>query len=266
MGEVAAMFGEVEGNVFRNPDGSTLEAIHQISNLDASGQARGKSVSQVELLLAQRQGLPAGPRAADDASCRRVAALGRRHAVCRYDPGPCISERRGQAADLRASSRPQSRIHARQHRRPPADRRREASRAAGGASAGQNASANGREESFRRHVLLAHRRHGRCRRAARCSTSCWRMRRNRSLSIRIAGVRATSSSGTIAACCTARWPTTTWRRAGACCCAWWSRVALHPDRFRREAHWIPSSNGRRARCVAVHVRLYCRSGIVRRGA
>lgn len=38
MGEVAAMFGEVEGNVFRNPDGSTLEAIHQISNLDAAGK------------------------------------------------------------------------------------------------------------------------------------------------------------------------------------------------------------------------------------
>lgn len=38
MGEVAAMFGEVESNVFRNPDGSTLEAIHQISNLDAAGR------------------------------------------------------------------------------------------------------------------------------------------------------------------------------------------------------------------------------------
>jgi taurine dioxygenase len=38
MGEVAAMFGEVEGNVFRNADGSTLEAIHQISNLDAAGR------------------------------------------------------------------------------------------------------------------------------------------------------------------------------------------------------------------------------------
>ena len=38
MGEVAALFGEVEGNVFRNPDGSTLEAIHQISNLDATGR------------------------------------------------------------------------------------------------------------------------------------------------------------------------------------------------------------------------------------
>ena len=38
MGEVAAMFGEVEGNVFRKPDGSTLEAIHQISNLDATGR------------------------------------------------------------------------------------------------------------------------------------------------------------------------------------------------------------------------------------
>jgi taurine dioxygenase len=38
MGEFAAVFGEVEGNVFRNPDGSTLEAIHQISNLDADGR------------------------------------------------------------------------------------------------------------------------------------------------------------------------------------------------------------------------------------
>ena len=37
-GEVAAIFGEVEGNVFRNPDGATLEAIHQISNLDAAGR------------------------------------------------------------------------------------------------------------------------------------------------------------------------------------------------------------------------------------
>ena len=37
-GRVAAIFGEVEGNVFRNPDGSTLEAIHQISNLDAAGK------------------------------------------------------------------------------------------------------------------------------------------------------------------------------------------------------------------------------------
>lgn len=38
MGEVAVMFGEVEGNVFRNPDGSTLDPIHQISNLDAAGK------------------------------------------------------------------------------------------------------------------------------------------------------------------------------------------------------------------------------------
>lgn len=37
-GKIAALFGEVEGNVFRNPDGSTLEAIHQISNLDAAGK------------------------------------------------------------------------------------------------------------------------------------------------------------------------------------------------------------------------------------
>jgi taurine dioxygenase len=38
MGEFAALFGEIEGNVFRNPDGSTLEAIHEISNLDAQGR------------------------------------------------------------------------------------------------------------------------------------------------------------------------------------------------------------------------------------
>ena len=37
MGEFAALFGEVEANVFRKPDGSTLEAIHEISNLDARG-------------------------------------------------------------------------------------------------------------------------------------------------------------------------------------------------------------------------------------
>ena len=38
MGEFAALFGEIEGNVFRNPDGTTLDAIHEISNLDAQGQ------------------------------------------------------------------------------------------------------------------------------------------------------------------------------------------------------------------------------------
>ena len=38
MGEFAALFGEIEGNVFRNPDGSTLAAIHEISNLDAEGR------------------------------------------------------------------------------------------------------------------------------------------------------------------------------------------------------------------------------------
>ena len=38
MGEFAAIFGEVEGNVFRKPDGSTMEAIHEISNLDAEGR------------------------------------------------------------------------------------------------------------------------------------------------------------------------------------------------------------------------------------
>lgn len=35
--EFAGIFGEVEGNVFRKPDGSVLEDIHQISNLDANG-------------------------------------------------------------------------------------------------------------------------------------------------------------------------------------------------------------------------------------
>ena len=38
MGEFAALYGEIEGNVFRNPDGSTLDAIHEISNLDAQGR------------------------------------------------------------------------------------------------------------------------------------------------------------------------------------------------------------------------------------
>jgi alpha-ketoglutarate-dependent taurine dioxygenase len=38
MGEFAALFGEIEGNVFRTPDGSTLEAIHEISNVDAQGR------------------------------------------------------------------------------------------------------------------------------------------------------------------------------------------------------------------------------------
>jgi len=38
MGEFAALFGEIEGNAFRNPDGSTLEAIHEISNLDVEGR------------------------------------------------------------------------------------------------------------------------------------------------------------------------------------------------------------------------------------
>ena len=37
MGEFAMLFGELEGNVFRNPDGTTLDAIHEISNLDADG-------------------------------------------------------------------------------------------------------------------------------------------------------------------------------------------------------------------------------------
>ena len=38
MGEFAELFGEIEGNIFRNPDGSTLPAIHEISNLDAEGR------------------------------------------------------------------------------------------------------------------------------------------------------------------------------------------------------------------------------------
>ena len=37
MGAFAALFGELEGNIVRNADGSTLEAIHEISNLDARG-------------------------------------------------------------------------------------------------------------------------------------------------------------------------------------------------------------------------------------
>jgi len=38
MAEFAALFGEVEGNVFRKPDGSTMEPVHDISNLDAAGR------------------------------------------------------------------------------------------------------------------------------------------------------------------------------------------------------------------------------------
>jgi alpha-ketoglutarate-dependent taurine dioxygenase len=38
MARFAAMFGEIEGNVFRKPDGSTMEAVHEISNLDAAGR------------------------------------------------------------------------------------------------------------------------------------------------------------------------------------------------------------------------------------
>ena len=37
MREFAALFGPVEGNIFRTPDGSVLDDVHQISNLDASG-------------------------------------------------------------------------------------------------------------------------------------------------------------------------------------------------------------------------------------
>jgi alpha-ketoglutarate-dependent taurine dioxygenase len=35
--DFAGMFGEVEGNIFRKPDGSVLEDVHQISNLNAGG-------------------------------------------------------------------------------------------------------------------------------------------------------------------------------------------------------------------------------------
>jgi taurine dioxygenase len=38
MGEFGMLFGELEGNVFRNPDGTTLDLVHEISNLDADGQ------------------------------------------------------------------------------------------------------------------------------------------------------------------------------------------------------------------------------------
>jgi taurine dioxygenase len=37
MRDFAGIFGEVEGNIFRKPDGSVLEEVHQISNLDAGG-------------------------------------------------------------------------------------------------------------------------------------------------------------------------------------------------------------------------------------
>ena len=38
MASFAAIFGEVEGNVFRERDGTAMKAVHQISNLDANGQ------------------------------------------------------------------------------------------------------------------------------------------------------------------------------------------------------------------------------------
>jgi alpha-ketoglutarate-dependent taurine dioxygenase len=37
MRDFAGIFGVVEGNIFRQPDGSVLGDVHQISNLDASG-------------------------------------------------------------------------------------------------------------------------------------------------------------------------------------------------------------------------------------
>jgi len=38
MASFAAIFGELEGNVFRERDGTAMKAVHQISNLDANGQ------------------------------------------------------------------------------------------------------------------------------------------------------------------------------------------------------------------------------------
>ena len=38
MAEFAGLFGKVEGNVFRKPDGTTMEPVHEISNLDAQGR------------------------------------------------------------------------------------------------------------------------------------------------------------------------------------------------------------------------------------
>ena len=130
-------------------------------------------------------------------------------------------------ADL--SRRAQPRVHARVDGRSPADRRRAGSRAAGDASVGPHAPANRREELVPRHVLLAHRRHGAAAKAARCSIGSLRTRRSRASSIRTAGGPATSSSGTTAASCIARWRTTTWGRAAGCCSAWWSGVTPHLD-------------------------------------
>lgn len=42
MASFATVFGEVEGNVFRKPDGSTMELVHEISNLDADGRPAEK--------------------------------------------------------------------------------------------------------------------------------------------------------------------------------------------------------------------------------
>ena len=122
MGEVAAMFGEVEGNVFRNPDGSTLEAIHQISNLDATGRPAenpylksnyfwhsDKAYLPVPALLTMLHAVELPPSGGDTQFADMIQA----HASLSDEV---------RAADRRASGGSQPRIHARQHRRPPADR------------------------------------------------------------------------------------------------------------------------------------------------
>ena len=237
MGEVAAMFGEVEGNVFRNPDGSTLEAIHQISNLDATGRPAenpylksnyfwhsDKAYLPVPALLTMLHAVELPPSGGDT----QFADMIRAHASL-------SDEVRQQVSGLRA-------VHSLEYMRvstgdrAPTDAERRA------APPVVHPLVRTHPETGEKSLFVGMY----CSRivgmdvprAARFSISCSRMRRNRGLSIRIAGVRVTWSSGTIAACCTARWPTTTWPRAGACCCAWWSRVVLLPDPSRREPHLV----------------------------
>ena len=155
MGEFAALFGEIEGNVFRNPDGTTLEAIHEISNLDAEGRPAenpylksnyhwhtDKAYLPVPALLTMLHAieLPQGGGDTQFADMTRA-----------YDA--LSDDDRRRIADLRV-------VHSLEYMRestgdrPPTDAER-ACGAAGDASAGAHASANRREEPVPRHVLLA---------------------------------------------------------------------------------------------------------------
>ncbi len=232
LGKSPTIFGEVEGNVFRNPDGSTLEAIHQISNLDAAGRPAenpflksnyfwhsDKAYLPVPALLTMLHAVELPPSGGDT----QFADMIRAHASLTDDVKRRI-------AGLRA-------VHSLEYMRistddrPPTDEEKNAAPPVVHPLVRTHPE-TGEKSLFPRHVLLPHRRHGQRRkpRAAR-PVACARDAAA-GLSTRIGGVRATWSSGTIAACCIARWPTTTWRRAGACCCAWSSRIVLRPDQFR----------------------------------